>query len=188
VMFSGMPSMRNADALGTVKAFLDVLAGLPVFAVEGACDAVNNGKATWVDDKGVTRKVDPSFPPTAAIIHDMADRFCDRQRTAAWNAAKILRVKKEIPANDIGMQEKLSGVIRGAVSKPPLDLAKHGPNFGIRGEEDTEAAQRRKAVKLEHIGQANDILLRKEFAKAGMAMPSDGSIPISPSLRKLLEE
>lgn len=80
-MFTGFPSMRNADGEGLTAAYLAILEDQPIFAVVAACKDVAQGK---IPD------LDTDWAPSSGRLHEQA------RKHAADPLMELVRIRKTL--------------------------------------------------------------------------------------------
>lgn len=161
-MLGGYRSLRQSgeDVEAIVSSTAAVLAPFPFWAIAKGCLKIVRREAG----------LDPHWPPNDSEIYAVVDGVVRSYSKALASAKALLAAPVE---------EKRQ------TPRPTLvELkAKHGPNWGIKGEDGEEAAAARRR-RMEALQRANRIAFERECVKAGW--PKDS--PISPSLAKLIRE
>lgn len=165
-MFTGFPSMRNADAQGLTAAYLAILEDQPIFAITAACKDVAQGKV---------EAIDPDWPPSSGRVHEQA-----RQHAAA-PLLELIRIKKTID---------------GEVQRRPLDKNEEKRvGIGLQKmSEDLKAADDARMEKLqadqaERQKRYNDAAILREYRRLGIEpiyADAERRVLVSPSLRAAL--
>lgn len=159
-LFSGYPSLRNADAGEMVATYRAHLRGVPIAALRSAIDMIIQGRVP---------KLDPDWPPTAPRIHQIVADYEEPIWRNVFLVRKVLAVKRErvyiAPEKQKAMADKLA-----SLAKEIGDRAKQK----AYAENEERAAKRR---------SDNERMLLREYARLGIEPVRDsaGGI-ISPAL------
>lgn len=106
-LFSGYPSLRNANAGDMCASYLDGLCDLPAFCIELAIEDIRHAR---IPD------LDPDWPPTTPRIHKIAEAHRDRlYEREVLPIERVLDAKLAAPA-DPEMQKSVSELLTGLAS------------------------------------------------------------------------
>ncbi len=163
-MLRGFRAEHNdpSGVVATIMAYVEAVRGMPSWAVQMAAKALITSR----DPNGQPRRFAPSiaefFAAVDGEVQPLRDELHDIRRYLD-NAEAAERKALETRANPSDVIARLEA-----------DL---GPNFGLGVEED-EATKQAKSRASERLRAANAELRRREFARAGLDVPTD---PLAPS-------
>lgn len=165
-MFTGFPSMRNADAQGLTAAYLAILEDQPLFAIVAACKDVAQGKV---------ESLDVDWPPSSGRVHEQA------RKHAGGPTLELIRIRKTLD---------------GEVQRRPVDKKEERRvGVGLqRMAEDLKAQDDARTEKLmaeaaERQKRFNDAAILREYRRLGIepVYADEGrTVLVSPSLRQSL--
>lgn len=161
-MLSAYPAMqRHDDAIAATMAtsYLWTVRDEPHWAIIKACALIRSHKAG----------LNPAFPPTEPQFTEVVRRQAEMHRRSLQGVEALLRAKADPVHAPRPTMEELK--------------AKHGPKWGIKGEDSEEAARARRR-RMEAIERANRIAFERECRAAGVPVTST----VSPSLAKIIRE